>query len=159
MVLAISDFFAGANLPRAVSATLLTLIPKVASPQVFSDFWPISVCNVLYKIISKVLMRRLEFLLPRLISPQQSGFVRGRLISDNFLLAKELIQSLNVKVWGANIMFKLDMTKAYDRVFWPVLMAVMRSFGFCEVWIDMVWILVSGCHFSLLINGEMKGFF
>ncbi|XP_027072036.2 uncharacterized protein [Coffea arabica] len=156
---AVADFFVGADLPCGISATLLALIPKQSAPKTFADFRPISLCNFSNKIISKILAARLEKVLPRLISPQQSGFVKGRAISDNILLAQEMISRIGRKVRGSNVVLKLDMAKAYDRVSWMFLLSVMRKFGFGEVWLDMVWHLVSSCHFSVLINGGPVGFF
>lgn len=102
---------------------------------------------------------RLEGILPKLISKQQSGFVKGRNIADNILLAEELMSMINKKSRGSNVAIKLDMAKAFDRVSWPYLTAILRAFGFGKVWIDLVWRIISNCYFSLIINGELKGFF
>ena len=87
LVKAVQSFFFGAGIPRAVKATAIVLIPKVNSPQDFSQFRPISLCNFFNKIISKILADQLATFLTALISSQQSGFVKGRVISDNYLLA------------------------------------------------------------------------
>lgn len=55
-------------------------------------------------------------ILPRIISPSRSGFVLGRIIHDNVLLVQELVHDLNKKTYGSNVVFKLDMAKAYDRL-------------------------------------------
>ena len=136
---AVCDFFAGAELSWGYTATWLALIPKTPGPSSFSDFRPISLCNFVNKIMSKLLARRLEHVLPRLISQQQSGFVKGRQISDNILLALEMCSALGKKVRGSNVVLKLDMAKAYDRVSWNFLIQVMRRLGFGEQWLDMVW--------------------
>lgn len=156
---AVVSFFCGATLPRSITATSILLIPKVQCPQDFSQFRPISLCNFVNKLISRVLADRLANFLPQLISPQQSGFVKGRLISDNFLMAQELITGMGNKKRGGNIALKLDMAKAYDRVSWFFLTKVLRAFGFSEVWIDMIWRLISNCWFSVIINGSPQGFF
>nr|XP_027083663.1 uncharacterized protein LOC113705962 [Coffea arabica] len=155
----VCSFFCGAELPRAITATSIALIPKVGHPQDFSQFRPISLCNFINKLISRILADRLARVLPRIISPQQSGFVRGRLISDNFLLAQELISNIGRTSRNADVALKLDMSKAYDRVSWIFLTTVLRRFGFREQWIDRIWRLVSNVWFSVLINGASVGFF
>lgn len=79
---------------------------------------PISLCNVIYKIISKMLVNRLKEVLPNIISPAQSASIPERLISDNILAVYETIHSMQTKMWS-KVRFmgiKLDMSKAYDWV-------------------------------------------
>ncbi|XP_027152134.1 uncharacterized protein LOC113752202 [Coffea eugenioides] len=156
---AVISFFCGAELPRSITATSIVLLPKVENPQDFKQFRPISLCNFTNKIISKLLSTRLAIILPRIISPQQSGFVQGRQITDNFLLAQELVADIKKSNRGGNVVIKLDMMKAYDRVSWPFLLQVLRYFGFSETWIDMIWRLISNIWFSVLVNGGSHGFF
>ncbi|XP_073133701.1 uncharacterized protein [Henckelia pumila] len=113
---AVLDFFNGSPLPQGFTATTITLIPKVEGAHAWTDFRPISLCNVSNKIISKLLYSRLSSVVGRLISQNQSGFVPGRMIADNILLAQELTHSLNLPSRGGNVILKLDMAKAYDRV-------------------------------------------
>ncbi|KAK4384120.1 Retrovirus-related Pol polyprotein from type-2 retrotransposable element R2DM [Sesamum angolense] len=87
---AIIDFFKTGRLLKQLNATLLTLIPKVRTPHSVAEFRPISCCNVVYKVISKILVSRIREILDLLISPSQNAIVPGRLISDNILLAQEL---------------------------------------------------------------------
>ncbi|XP_071906091.1 uncharacterized protein [Coffea arabica] len=159
VVRAVGSFFCGADLPRAITATSIVLIPKIAHPQDFSHFRPISLCNFVNKLISRILADRLAQVLPKIIFPQQSGFVRERIISDNFLLAQELLSSMGRTSRNADVALKLDMSKAYDRVSWVFLTMVLRRFGFGEQWIDRVWRLVSNIWFSVLVNGASVGFF
>lgn len=156
---AVVSFFYGHELPRSIASTLIVLLPKVSSPQDFSQFRPISLCNFVNEVISKILVAQLAKVLLSIIFPQQSGFVKGRQIFDNFLLAQELVSDIHRNNRGGNVVLKLDMAKTYDRVSWPFLLQVLRRFGFGEVWIDMIWRLILNVWFSVIVNGASQGFF
>ena len=97
IVRVVQQFFISGCMPEGVNNTTIVLIPKVKNPQSIIDFQPISLCNVIYKIISKCLVNRLRPLLDGMISPTQSAFIPGRLISDNALIAFECMHSLNTQ--------------------------------------------------------------
>ncbi|KAL9668970.1 hypothetical protein QQ045_006511 [Rhodiola kirilowii] len=84
------------------------------------------------KLITKVLANRLKVVLPEIISQNQSAFIRGRLITDNILIAHELSHSMNRrnKQKTGSMSLKLDMSKAYDRIEWSFLEKMMLSMGF-----------------------------
>ena len=83
-----------ATLPNHLNHTFITLIPKKKNPEFASEFRPISLCNVLYKLFSKVLANRLKKILPNIITENQSAFIKSRLISDNILVVFESLHSM-----------------------------------------------------------------
>ena len=118
VVSAILEFLNTGYMPPALNHTYIVLIPKIKNPIKVPDFRPISICNVIYKIITKVLANRLKQILPQIISPTQSAFVLGRLITNNVLVAYETLHTMHGKKKGKTGTFamKLDISKAYDRV-------------------------------------------
>ncbi|XP_022853606.1 uncharacterized protein LOC111375048 [Olea europaea var. sylvestris] len=91
--------------------------------------------------------------------PKKSGFIPGRLIGDNVLLAQELLYSLDNREGGGKTMLKLDMAKAYDRMDWGFIYFVLEAFGFDQIWIDRIRQCILECRFSVLLNGCPCGFF
>ena len=145
-------------LPEPINHTFLTLIPKKSNPKYVHEFRPISLCNVIYKIFSKV-ANRLRKVLPNIISEHQSSFVKDRLISDNILVAFETLHCMkHHKSRKTGYMtLKLDMRKAYDMVEWSFLGELMRRMGFTERWINLIMLCVTTVTYSILVNGEPKG--
>ncbi|XP_023633877.1 uncharacterized protein LOC111829331 [Capsella rubella] len=124
-----------------------------------TELRPISLCNVGYKVISKVLCQRLKLVLPRLISETQTAFVAGRLISDNILVAQEMFHGLrtNPSCKGKFMAIKTDMSKAYDRVEWEFVLRLLRKMGFAEKWISWIKFCISSVEYRVLINGQPQG--
>ena len=147
------------TMPNGLNETYICLIPKVKSPQKIFEYRPISLCNVIYKIVSKVLANRLKRILPDVVSEAQSAFVPGRQITDNVLVAFEVMHCINQRRKGKEglMAIKLDMSKAYDRVEWSFLEAMMRRMGFKDRWISLMMMCVTTVSYSVLINGEPKG--
>ena len=107
-------------LPQPINHTFITLVPKIANLELVPKFCPISLCNVLYKIYSKVLANRLKKFLPSLVMEHQFAFAKERLISNNTMVAFETLHHMKQHNSGKHgfIAIKLDMSKAYNRVEW-----------------------------------------
>ncbi|XP_010472440.1 PREDICTED: uncharacterized protein LOC104752070 [Camelina sativa] len=151
----VQGFFQTGVMPQGWNHTQLCLIPKKPNANQMSDMRPISLCSVLYKIVSKVLCSRLTRCLPDLVSETQGAFVAGRLISDNILIAHEIVHALktNVKFDEHFIAVKTDMSKAYDRVEWDFLEKLFIKMGFAVKWVQWIMMCVRSVSFSVLING------
>ena len=121
------------------------LIPKVQNPKKVFDFRPISLYNVIYKLISKVLANRLKPMLHSIISKTQSAFIANRLITDNILIAFEFLHHMKTNCTGKKgfMAMKLDMSKAYDRVEWCFLEQILLKLGFQESWVDHGFVFYS----------------
>lgn len=130
------DWLEDGAISTIVHDTTLVLIPKKDHVEEVKDLRPIALCNVLYKIVAKVLANRLKKILPGIISQEHSAFVSGHNISDNVLVAFELIHFMKRKTSEneGNVAMKLDLNKAYDIVK-SYLKNRMMAMGFSPRWI------------------------
>lgn len=112
-------------LPKGINSTILALVPKKTASAEMRDFRPIACCNVLYKVNSKILANRLKILLPRMISENQSSFVKGRLLMENVLLASELVKDYHKDSVSPQCVMKIDISKAFDSVQWAFLLQIL----------------------------------
>ncbi|XP_022571217.1 uncharacterized protein LOC111213686 [Brassica napus] len=114
------EFLFEGTMAHGLNDTNICLIPKTTKPNEMTKFRPISLCNVSYKIVSKVLCQRLKKVLPQRISETPSAFVAGRQITDNIMIAQEMFHALRTKPGGRvkRMAIKTDMSKAYDRMKW-----------------------------------------
>jgi hypothetical protein len=123
------------------------------------DLRPISLCNVLYKMISKLLANRLKGLLDKCVSEEQSAFIEGRSILDNALIAIEVIHALKRKTRGrrGELALKIDISKAYDKVDWGFMRGMLEKLGFSNKWIHWMMLCVSSVNYSVLVNFDKIG--
>lgn len=153
------SFFSRNSLTKFFTHTCLVLIPKVNAPNSLSQYRPISLCKFSNKIISKILALRITSLLTKIVSENQTGFVKGRLITENILLTQEIIHRIRKENRGGNIVIKLDMSKAYDKLSWAFLTTTLRKMGFSEKTTDLIHNLVGNNWYSIIINGTRHGLF
>ena len=140
--------------------THIVLIPKINEPKNVSDYRPISLGNTVSRIVSKVIANRLKLILPNVISDSQSAFVPNRLITDNTTVAFEVLHRMWNKRTGkkGQMAIKLDINKAYNRVEWSFLRKIMLKLGFDERWVQLAMATIHTATYSVLINGEPKGY-
>lgn len=145
--------------PSSLNDTNIVLIPKCDNPVAMKDRRLISLCNVIYKIMSKVLANRPKQILPKCIYETQSAFVEGISILDNALVTFEIIHHMKCKTKRKNgdVALKIDIRKAYDKVDWGYLRAVMERMGFHDTWIRWIMLCVESVNYSVLVNQELVG--
>jgi len=136
----------------ALNATFIALIPKSEESSSPDKYKPIALCNIIYKIVSKVIALRLKPMLPLIISPEQSRYVEGRQITDGIILTHEIIHSLK-QTKKPGMLLKIDLSKAFDSISWEYLQKILKAFGFASPWIRWISNLLSSSFFSILING------
>lgn len=125
-----------------------------------ADYCLLNLNNVMSRIVSKVLANRVKPLLPNIISDLHSMFVPDRLISDNTLVAYEMLHRIQNRRKGktSHMAIKLDITKAYDHVECEFLRKIMLKLGLAERWVNLAMQCVSSTSYTVLLNGEPKGF-
>lgn len=142
-------------LPQGFNDTFLVLIPKTDNPTTLRQFRPISLCDVVYKTITKMIVNRLKPLLPKFISLMQTSFILRRNISDNIIIYQEVLHSFQRKKGLAGcMMVKIDLEKAYDRLEWGFVSTTLLHFGLPQHLIDVIMMCVTTPSFRILWNGE-----
>ena len=151
---AVTSFFIRGSMPKEVNASLIVLIPKISNPSSIKHFKPISLCNVVYKIISKLLVDKIRPLLDKMISPTQSTFIPNRWIAENHIIVQEVLHSFKTRKTKPGLMaIKLDLQKAYDRVNWKFPESVLLHFEFNETFTGWIIACVSSMSFEVIVNG------
>ncbi|WOH11192.1 hypothetical protein DCAR_0830672 [Daucus carota subsp. sativus] len=147
------DFHCNGFLPRGCNSSVIALIPKRPNAAHPSDFRPISLMNVLLKLLTKVMATRLSAHMHNLVSEQQSAFIKGRQITDGILITSEVVSLLQQdKIRG--LVFKIDFEKAFDRVKWSFVLEVLKAMNFGSAWIAWIQAIFESSSISVLVNGS-----
>ena len=156
---AVQSFFSKGFLPKGLNTTILALIPKKDIATEMKDYRPISCCNILYKVISKIIANRLKGTLPSCIFSTQSAFVKDRLLVENLLLATEVVKDYHKEDVSPRCAMKIDIAKAFNSVHWPFLLNTLRALNIPEQFVHRIELCVCTPSFSVQVNGELAGFF
>jgi len=136
----------------ALNTNFLTLIPKEERVTHSNHFRAISLCNVIYKIITKFITLRFKPILPFINSKEKLGYVEGRQIMNNVILVCEVIHSLK-STCIPGMLINLDLSKDFDRISWQYMHSLLSAFGFSRDSILWIMNLTSSYFFFILVNG------
>jgi hypothetical protein len=134
-----------------LNEALLILLPKLADTFMVRDYRPITLIHTIGKLISKVLTFRLVLRLHELIQSNQSAFIKGRFIQDNF----KMVQCTSTPF--PSLLLKIDIARAFDSVAWPFLLELLKHMGFPLVGREWVAALLSSASTKILLNGNLGG--
>lgn len=155
LVRAIQGFFNGGFLLKEWNQTFLILIPKISTPETVHHLRPISLCNTIYKCLSKCMVVRMKSILPHLISEYQHAFMPGRHLANSVMLCEALTHKVNSRRGGGFCLatLKVDMNKAYDRVRRVFIIKILHSYGFPPFWIHLIKQCLSTVSYTPILNG------
>ena len=156
---AVQGFFLTNKMHASTNSTSIALIPKTAIPNSMVDFRPISLLNIPYKCISKILANRIKTVLPDIIDHSQSAFIKGRSISDNILLAQELFRGYGRETGSPKCSLKLDLHKAFDSVDWRFIISLLIKYKFPIIFVNWIRSCITTSMFSVKVNGVLSGYF
>nr|KYP61054.1 Retrovirus-related Pol polyprotein LINE-1 [Cajanus cajan] len=138
-----------------INETLIVFIPKVEAVNHLRQMRPISLCNVSYKILSKVLAHRLSKVMDLLVHPNQCSFVPYKNSRDNIIVFQEVIHSMRFKTGKKGWMaIKIDLEKAYDRLNWKFIKETLIDIGLPNNFVELVWACISSGKLRMMWNGE-----
>ena len=138
--------------------TFLPLILKEDQPKTFNDYRPIALCDLVYKIVTRIIANQLRPMISMQISKEQFEFLDNRQILDAIGVAQETMHSIKSKKLKSLIL-KLDLVKAYSRVNWDFLRLVLLQVGLSVEATKWIMGCVTIANFVVLINGEPTRFF
>ncbi|XP_010495633.1 PREDICTED: uncharacterized protein LOC104772751 [Camelina sativa] len=156
---AVLNFFTHGKMEPSWNSTAVSMIAKVSNAETVGDYRPISCLNSVYKVISKLLARRLQILLPDMIQENQTAFIKDRQIVENVLLASELVQGYNSVGTSKRGMLKIDLRKAFDSIEWSFILDILIATNFPSKYILWISQCIKTTRFSISVNSELCGYF
>ena len=151
----VKKVFMERKVPEYLNKTHIALIPKIQGPETIANYRPISLCNTVYKIITKIIVARLRPHLDKLISPFQTTFVLGRKGVDNAIIVQEVVHSLSKKKGKVGyVALKIDLEKAYDKLEWSFIKEVLIRANLPADLIEIIMSCISTISTSILFNGK-----
>lgn len=130
----------------------IVLIPKKADAEEIGDFRPISLTHSATKLFAKMLANRAQRRMKELVAANQSAFITGRNLHDNFLLVRQVARKIYARK-EAGVFLKLDISRAFDSIAWPFLFDVLRNKGFGQKWLAWISILLKTSTTRVVVNG------
>ncbi|KAH9772083.1 reverse transcriptase domain-containing protein [Citrus sinensis] len=156
----IKEVFNSHSIPGEVSKTLIVLIPKTERPTSFRMYRPIGLCIVFYKTVTKIIVTRLQALLPDLVGPHQTSFIPGRHITENIIIAQEVVHYMRRKLGKKGLMaIKIDLEKAYDRLNWNFIHETLMELALPFDLVHLIMECITSTRMNILWNGELTGDF
>ncbi|KAG7561138.1 Reverse transcriptase zinc-binding domain [Arabidopsis thaliana x Arabidopsis arenosa] len=159
LISAVQEFFRTGHLLRKFNATAIILIPKDTGADRLANFRPVACCNTIYKIITRIISNRLKLFISTAVQGNQVGFIKGRLLCENVLLASELVEGFHLEGAVSRGCLQIDLTKAYDNVNWDFLINILLAMNLPSIFINWIRVCISTPSYSVAFNGELIGFF
>lgn len=140
-----------------MNKTFIVLIPKTTKALNLNHYLLISLCNFAYKVVAKIMAKRLGRVVEKLVSPNQRAFVKGKWIAENSAIANEVIHKVRKHKGKKGLMvLKIDMKKVYDIMEWSFVIRLLKTWGFNESLCGLVRSCMKSVYFSLLLNGYIS---
>lgn len=158
-IAAVREFFLTGHLLKKFNATAITLIPKERGADRLTHFRPVACCSTIYKIITRIISQRLKLFIADAVQGNQVGFIKGRLLCENVLLASELVENFHLEGESSRGCLQIDLTKAYDNINWDFLINILKAMELPPIFINWIHVCISSPTYSIAFNGELIGFF
>lgn len=152
--------FKDRSIPASLNNTYICLIPRIPNAFNLKNFIPIGLCNTIYKIITKIIVNRIKPFLGTIISPYQASFMKNYRASDNVIIIKEHINSINKKKGKtSNMIIKIDLEKAFDRIEWSFIYQTLHHLKFSLKNTRLIMSCITTSQISILVNGHKTNYF